>query len=80
MDLLGHFSVKPVSERKSIESILSSICMELEECKIIDNKEAILVKLLNREKLGGLGIPNTYLSLYHARSEHVVIRTLVFTL
>lgn len=72
-DLLGHFSVRSVSKNGSVESILRSICMELEECKIIDNKEAILVKLLNREKLGGLGIPNTYLSLYHTRSEHVMI-------
>lgn len=73
MDLLGHFSVQSVSGNQSVESVLKSVCMELEKCKIINNKEAVLTKLLNREKLGGLGIPNTYLSLFHTRSESVMI-------
>ncbi|WP_231889840.1 BglG family transcription antiterminator [Oceanobacillus sp. Castelsardo] len=73
MSLLRHFSVQSIPENQSVETILKSICMELEECKIINNKESVLLKLLSREKLGGLGIPNTYLSLYHTRSVNVMI-------
>lgn len=57
---------------------LEIICMDLEKRKRIRNSESILQKLQAREKVGGLGIPNTSLVLYHTRSE--AVRSLHFSI
>ncbi|MEC5423425.1 PRD domain-containing protein [Virgibacillus sp. C22-A2] len=71
LNLLHAFKVKPITKKQSIESILRSACDELETSQIIVNKEDIFKKLLKREKISGLGIPNTSLALYHTRSPNV---------
>jgi mannitol operon transcriptional antiterminator len=53
------------------ESILSHICHDLSQKKIIQNKEAVVNQLLEREKLSGIGIPNTGMALFHGRNEQI---------
>ncbi|WP_237566128.1 BglG family transcription antiterminator [Oceanobacillus massiliensis] len=73
LDLLKVFQVNQMEEsnQRSIQTLLESICMELEQRKIITNSENVLNKLLSRETTGGLGIPNTNLALYHTRSAGI---------
>jgi mannitol operon transcriptional antiterminator len=53
------------------ESILSHICQDLFQKKIIQNKETVVNQLLEREKLSGIGIPNTGMALFHGRNEQI---------
>lgn len=57
--------------------VLESICVNLEKRGRIRDRKAIYQKLSEREQLGGLGIPNTALALYHTRSSD--IQTLLFS-
>lgn len=68
LDLLDSFYVDTISENRSV---LQMICMDLQKRKRIKNWKAIFNKLQEREQVGGLGIPNTNLALYHTRSEDV---------
>ncbi|ASK62512.1 transcriptional antiterminator [Virgibacillus phasianinus] len=72
VDLLSSFRVEKITEESSITSILRMVCNELEVKELIQNQENILDRLLKREQIGGLGIPNTSLALFHARSMDVV--------
>lgn len=72
LDLLTAFHVKKINEKSSVESILRLACNELEGNQLIKDKENVLDKLLKRELLSGLGIPNTSLALFHARSTDVI--------
>ncbi|WP_449355130.1 BglG family transcription antiterminator [Virgibacillus natechei] len=71
LQLLNTFHVSEIAEKQTIEGILRSICMELENSQKIGNEEAVLEKLLKREQASGLGIPGTTLALYHTRSGDV---------
>jgi mannitol operon transcriptional antiterminator len=55
----------------NVAESLSQICNMLETKDILVNQEKVVEKLLEREKQGGLGIPNTTLGFYHGRSEYV---------
>ncbi|WP_156855261.1 BglG family transcription antiterminator [Oceanobacillus sp. AG] len=68
LDLLHSFYV---DERNHSESTLRAICIDLEKRKRIKNSETILTKLMEREQVGGLGIPDTSLALFHTRSRDV---------
>lgn len=68
LDLLQSFYVQDICHT---ESVLQAICMDLEKRKIITDSEHIVIKLLKRERSGGLGIPKTTLALYHTRSHDV---------
>jgi mannitol operon transcriptional antiterminator len=56
----------------SIKEILSLICEKFVQNQIISNKQVIMNKLLEREKLGGLGISNIKLALFHTRSREIL--------
>ncbi|MGY0691415.1 BglG family transcription antiterminator [Virgibacillus sp. FSP13] len=71
LDLLHAFHVKQITEKRSMESILHLICRELAEKGKITDEESVVKKLLEREKVSGLGIPTTSLALYHTRSPEV---------
>ncbi|WP_235792275.1 BglG family transcription antiterminator [Virgibacillus salidurans] len=71
LELLHAFYVSEIAKKRTIEEILQSICIELEKSRMIDDKGAVLEKLLKREKASGLGIPGTTLALYHTRSGDV---------
>lgn len=72
MDILHQFTVQQAFGT-SMKSVLKSICMELDKSKIINSSDTVLEKLQKREKQGGLGIPNSNLSLHHTRSDHVLL-------
>ncbi|UZJ78836.1 BglG family transcription antiterminator [Fictibacillus sp. KU28468] len=72
VDLLQGFKLTPVHGRKGVELILKEACEALAAAGALHSSEQVAAALFEREKLGGLGIPNTELVLYHARSDEVV--------
>ncbi|PAV31278.1 transcriptional antiterminator [Virgibacillus profundi] len=71
LSLLNSFHMTQITEKKSLESILSMACNELKKGKWLTNSENVFKKLLKREQISGLGIPDTSLALYHTRSAGV---------
>lgn len=69
--ILDNFYLKTIDEDCPMSEILTYICEELENKKIIDDKEQVLNDLLDREKVAGLGIPGSSIALYHTRSHGV---------
>ncbi|WP_111645746.1 BglG family transcription antiterminator [Paranoxybacillus vitaminiphilus] len=57
----------------SVEEALSEACHRLYQRGVISDKEQVLTQLLNREKIGGLGIPETPFALYHTRSPAIIL-------
>jgi len=54
-----------------LEATLQEICKDVQESGAITESTAVVKQLLDREKLGGLGIPGTSLALFHCRSDHI---------
>ncbi|WP_026907098.1 BglG family transcription antiterminator [Paucisalibacillus globulus] len=71
LNLLRSLHVQEINDKRSLESILYEASMRLEMEKKISNKNNVVKKLLEREKLSGLGIPGTSAALYHARSIEI---------
>lgn len=71
LDLLIEFKVHTIKDALTKEEILKNACENLKEAQNIDTNTKVYNALVAREKLGGIGIPNTSLALYHARSESV---------
>ncbi|WP_080844298.1 BglG family transcription antiterminator [Cytobacillus gottheilii] len=69
--LLEHFSLTVIEEDLSIPGILHQMSTELYQQGVITDSKGITEDLLKREQLGGLGIPETQLALYHTRSTFV---------
>ncbi|GGH84758.1 mannitol operon transcriptional antiterminator [Pullulanibacillus pueri] len=69
--ILQGFKVKTVKEASTIEAALLEVCEGLVDDGSIEDVEKVVTSLLMREKLGGLGIPNTRLALFHSRSSDV---------
>ncbi|MDC3412006.1 BglG family transcription antiterminator [Aquibacillus sp. 3ASR75-11] len=70
-DLIDGFCVLEIKDKKPIEHILSVACDQLEKEEVLSDKAEVFEKLIKREKMGGLGIPNTKLALYHTRSNSI---------
>ncbi|MFC0560465.1 BglG family transcription antiterminator [Halalkalibacter alkalisediminis] len=70
--LLEGFTVVQSKEEKSLNAILTQACARLYEQKIIADVKTVIADLRAREQVGGLGIPDTKLALYHARSQAVL--------
>ncbi|WP_318506202.1 BglG family transcription antiterminator [Bacillus sp. T3] len=70
--ILQSFELKEVFDPQTIEEILQAACKELQERGSIKDSTKVVDAIREREKLGGLGIPDTKLALYHTRSEFVV--------
>ncbi|WP_232824268.1 MULTISPECIES: BglG family transcription antiterminator [Paraliobacillus] len=71
LDLLIEFKVHSIKEILTKEEILEVACENLKEAQNINNSAGVFKALVTRENLGGIGIPDTSLALYHARSEFV---------
>ncbi|WP_066070912.1 BglG family transcription antiterminator [Neobacillus soli] len=69
--LLKGFKVNEISGYNITDEILAQACLRLYQEQRIDDVEAVVQKILEREKLGGIGIPGTGMALFHARSSHV---------
>ncbi|WP_417898659.1 BglG family transcription antiterminator [Bacillus haimaensis] len=69
--VLAGFTVLKNDQALSIKDALSETCHHLEIKGALLSADEVLSDLLEREKLGGLGIPDTKLALFHAKSGAV---------
>lgn len=72
VQLLNGFTVQPPLQVSSVQEALVQACQRLWEKGTIRDVEPVVAELLRREQAGGLGIPETTLALYHARSSAVL--------
>lgn len=70
--LLRGFHVLGTTKSSKVDHLLQEICTFLYEQGVIGDVGLVVKALLEREKLGGLGIPGTKLVLFHSRSEYVL--------
>jgi mannitol operon transcriptional antiterminator len=71
--ILCGFETKEVQGKLTTREILTQACQELFAKQRINGIEEVVYSIMEREKLGGLGIPTTAMALYHARSAHVLL-------
>lgn len=71
IDILSGFFIQKLRGDYSIDAALLTACETLQKQGIINNAGKVVHHLAEREALGGLGIPETTLSLYHTRSTEV---------
>ncbi|SDN54345.1 mannitol operon transcriptional antiterminator [Fictibacillus solisalsi] len=70
-DVLRGFQLFRAVSGQALEGVLREACETLEAQEVLQDSDGVFDALIEREKLGGLGIPNTSLALYHARSPHI---------
>lgn len=75
VDLLDAFHINEIEDSLSIPLILLTACHVLEDEKRIMNRDNVHAKLIERAQLGGVGIPQTKLALYHTRDDHILSPT-----
>ena len=69
--ILANFYVGSIGKDLLMTEMLARICKELVDKNILDDELEVLDDLIARESIGGLGIPDTTLALYHTRSSGV---------
>lgn len=73
LDLAETFSLAVIDNRAlTIEDIIGDICQELQAARKIRSSRVVADKLLERQNLGGLGIPDTQLALFHSRNAETL--------
>lgn len=70
--ILGGFKLTEIHSLRTTEDILTGAVRELFENNRVNHIDAVIQAVKDREKLGGLGIPETEMALFHARSSHVL--------
>jgi mannitol operon transcriptional antiterminator len=73
--ILEGFELTKITDTEAATAIIKQACKVLFANKKINNPEAVVEAIFEREKLGGLGIPGTSMALFHARSPHVISPT-----
>ncbi|MCA0971893.1 BglG family transcription antiterminator [Halobacillus litoralis] len=63
------YTFQPYENEK--EHVIVEVCRKLEEREAIRQPDEVSAKLIERESVGGLGIPDTGIALYHTRSHHI---------
>ncbi|WP_017473056.1 BglG family transcription antiterminator [Amphibacillus jilinensis] len=71
LGLLLSFDVYQVTESLAKEAVLKLACDQLLDGQYVANTAEVYQALLDREALGGLGIPDTRLALFHTRQKQV---------
>ncbi|MCM3603273.1 BglG family transcription antiterminator [Robertmurraya korlensis] len=71
IDILSGYFIQKLRGDFSVATALLAACETLQQQGIINDAEKVVNHLAEREALGGLGIPETTLSLYHTRSTEV---------
>lgn len=69
--IANHFRFYRRERWESQEEILEAMLQKAEEESLLENRTDVLKSLRERETLGGLGIPQTNIALFHARNKHV---------
>jgi mannitol operon transcriptional antiterminator len=70
-DILNHLRVYRKSNVKNYLQVLREMVKGAEQEQLVTDTSKVLQKLQEREKKGGLGIPNTNMGLYHCRDESI---------
>jgi mannitol operon transcriptional antiterminator len=79
--ILQNFSIQRIPFSPALSTALVEVCKQTQRMGLLTNYFEVSNKLLEREKRGGLGIPNTTMALFHCRSRFVKQPTfLIFTL
>ncbi|GGE29665.1 transcriptional regulator MtlR [Pullulanibacillus camelliae] len=71
VSVLKSFTLETFEKETTTKAVLTRACSQLLEAGMITDEEQVVRALLERERLGGLGIPNTRLALFHARSHQI---------
>src|SRR5699024_7846315 len=71
VNVMHAFQVTQMDEEHSMESALSRICEAFAMQNIVQDKDRLRHRLLEREKAGGLGVPSTSIILFHTRSRAI---------
>jgi len=69
--IIQNFRFYRLPHLKGYEEILAEMVRMAEVEKLLTHSDEVLNSLKDREKKGGLGIPNTGIALYHTRHEGV---------
>jgi mannitol operon transcriptional antiterminator len=75
-EIIHNFRFYRMDQLVSQERILEKMILRAEAEYLLTNPADVLNSLREREKKGGLGIPETNIALFHARDKHV--RELIF--
>ncbi|MEK5037611.1 BglG family transcription antiterminator [Sporosarcina sp. FSL K6-3457] len=71
-EILLNFDLLSYRGRVTAKQCIREACLALEQKEIITEAETIVDALFVREAIGGIGIPETKLALFHTRHEHVL--------
>jgi mannitol operon transcriptional antiterminator len=71
-DLLSGFKHSKEREAIPIKTCIRFLCERLEKEQVIKNPEVITEALFAREAIGGVGIPETKLALFHTKHDQVL--------
>ncbi|WP_158736211.1 BglG family transcription antiterminator [Alteribacillus sp. YIM 98480] len=69
--ILNNFRVYRKQEAEGHKNVLKEMVEQTEQDGLIQNSNNVMRQLEEREKKGGLGIPNTNMGLFHCRDESV---------
>ena len=70
LSILTNFQLSVLKKQDTMKEYLEEACALLEDKELIQAQE-VAHALLEREKIGGVGIPGTTLALYHTRNKYV---------
>ncbi len=70
--ILKGFEILKLKDKQKIEEVIAHACETLFRQEIISDISSVVEALFAREKLGGLGIPNTTIALFHTRNDHIL--------
>ena len=73
--ILEGFELTKINDSETAAGIIKLASKELFANQKINHIEAVVEAIIEREKIGGLGIPDTSMALFHARSPHVMTPT-----
>ncbi|TFJ93075.1 PRD domain-containing protein [Lentibacillus salicampi] len=71
LEVLKSLEVKHFSGNMSLDALLQEACEQLAANGVIQNPENVRRSLIDRQAKSGLGIPGSYLALYHTRTDDV---------
>lgn len=69
--LLKNFTFTRETEPMSAEECIRRACRQLKGQAVIGDVESVVEALFERERISGIGIPNTQIAFYHTRHENV---------
>lgn len=75
-EILDHFSVQPMQHAETMQQVIRSATDHLFNQTLVGDPDTVYQKLIAREKLAGLAIPDTNMALFHCTDPS--IQTIIF--